>query len=84
MLLPKVELFTIKFNGYRVWEVKENNFPTDRPISVKQGRVRGNKNISKVGLRDFKNAPFYILCLFHMIDFRMFSLSFFNLLQNGP
>ena len=27
-------------------------------------------------LRDFKNAPFYILCLFHMIDLRMFSLSF--------
>ena len=35
-------------------------------------------------LRDFKNAPFYILCLFHMIDLRMFSLSFFFLLQNGP
>ena len=35
-------------------------------------------------LRDFKNAPFYILCLFHMIDLRMFSLSFFILLQNGP
>ena len=50
MLLPKVELFTIKFNGYRVWEVKKNNFPTDRPISVKQGQVRGNKYISKVGL----------------------------------
>ena len=26
-------------------------------------------------LMDFKNAPFYILCLFHMIDLRMFSLS---------
>ena len=24
--------------------------PTDRPITVKQGRVRGNKNIFKVGL----------------------------------
>ena len=35
-------------------------------------------------LRDFKNAPFYILCLFHMIDLRMFSLSFFIFLQNGP
>ena len=31
-------------------------------------------------LRDFNNAPFYILCLFHMIDLRMFSLSFFILL----
>ena len=28
-------------------------------------------------LRDFKNAPFYILCLFHIIDLMMFSLSFF-------
>ena len=35
-------------------------------------------------LRGFKNAPFYILCLFHMIDLRMFSLSFFILLQNRP
>ena len=35
-------------------------------------------------LRDFKNAPFYILCLFHMINLRMFSLSFFIFLQNGP
>ena len=36
-------------------------------------------------LRDFKNAPFYILCLFHMINFRyFFSLSFLILLQNGP
>ena len=35
-------------------------------------------------LRDFKNAPFYILCLFHMIYLRMFSLSYFILLQNGP
>ena len=39
-----------------------------------------HKNI----LRDFKNAPFYILCLFKMIDLRMCSLSFFILLQNGP
>ena len=33
-------------------------------------------------LRDFKNAPFYILCLFHMVNLRMFSLSFFIFLQN--
>ena len=25
--------------------------------------------------RDFKNASFYILCLFHMINLMMFSLS---------
>ena len=35
-------------------------------------------------LKDFKNAPFYILYLFHMIDLRKFSLSFFILLQNEP
>ena len=29
-------------------------------------------------LRDFKNAPFYILCLFHMINLMMFSLSFLS------
>ena len=35
-------------------------------------------------LRDFKNAPFYILCFFNMIDLRMFSLSFFILMHYGP
>ena len=35
-------------------------------------------------LRDFRNAPFYIHCLFHIINLRMFSLLFFILLQNGP
>ena len=35
-------------------------------------------------LRDFKNAPFYILCLFHMLNLRMFYLSYFIILQNGP
>ena len=47
-LLRQVLLYTIKFNGYPIWEVLKNN-PTDRPIPVKQGRVRGNKNIFKVG-----------------------------------
>ena len=31
--------------------------PTDRPIPVKQGQVRGNKNIFKVGLNDYGNCP---------------------------
>ena len=48
-LLRQVLLYTIKFNGYPIWEVKKKN-PTDRPIPVKQGQVRGNKNIFKVGL----------------------------------
>ena len=30
-------------------------------------------------LSDFRNAPFYIHCLFHIIDLRMFSLSFYPL-----
>ena len=42
------------------------------------------KLVSLTILRDFKNAPFYILCLFLMIDLRMFSLSFLILLQNEP
>ena len=29
----------------------KKKFPTDRPIPVKQGRVRRNKNIFKVGLK---------------------------------
>ena len=29
-------------------------------------------------LRDFINASFYIHCLFHMVDLRMFSLSFLS------
>ena len=31
-------------------KLKKNNFPTYRPIPEKQGWVRGNKNIFKVGL----------------------------------
>ena len=50
VLLPIVGLFTIKFYWYGILEVKKNNFPTDRPIPEKQGWVRGNKNIFKVGL----------------------------------
>ena len=50
VLLPILGLFTIRFNGYGILEVKKNNFPTDRPILEIQGRERGNKNIFKVGL----------------------------------
>ena len=35
-------------------------------------------------LKDFRNTPFYIHRLCHMIDLRMLSLSFFILLQHGP
>ena len=46
VLLPILGLY-----GYdEVLEVKKNNFPADRPIPEKQDRVRGNKNIFKVGL----------------------------------
>ena len=33
------------------FEKLKKKFPTDRPIPEKKGRVRGNKNIFKVGLR---------------------------------
>ena len=39
-------------------------------------------NSSPNYIEGFKNAPFFILCLFHMIDLRMFSLSFFYPLAN--
>lgn len=31
-------------------KLEENNFQTYRPLTAKQGQVRGNKIISKVGL----------------------------------
>ena len=40
----------MRFNGYGILEVKKKYFKTDQPIPEKQGRVRGNKNIFKVGL----------------------------------
>ena len=43
---------------------KKNKFPTDGPIPVKQGRVRGNKNIFKVGLN-----PNKIPCLIYTFVF---------------
>ena len=39
--------------GIRFEKLKKNFRPTDRPISVKQVQVRGNKNIFKVGLELF-------------------------------
>ena len=48
--LRQILLYTIKFNGYPIWEIIKINFPTDQPIPVKQGRERGNKNIFKVSL----------------------------------
>ena len=45
-------------------------------ILTKQNKkkIMKNKDFSCIQtiLRDFKNAPFYNLCLFHMIDLRMF------------
>ena len=38
-------------------KLKKNNFPADRPTPEKQGRVRGNKNIFKVGLNEFIYIP---------------------------
>ena len=52
VLLPTIGLhvFTIRFNGYRILEVKKKKNPTNRPIQEIQGRERENKNIFKVGL----------------------------------
>ena len=36
--------------GIEFEKLKKNNFPTDRLLPEKQGRVRGNKNIFKDGL----------------------------------
>ena len=41
---------TDKFISKGMYGLKKNNFPTDRLIPEKQGRERGNKNISNVGL----------------------------------
>ena len=43
-------MFTIKFYGYDEILKLKKKISTDRPTSEKQGRVRGNKNIFKVGL----------------------------------
>ena len=41
VLLPIIELFTIKLNRYnKILEIQKNKFPTDRPIAEKQGRGR--------------------------------------------
>ena len=47
--------------GIQFEKVKKKYFPTNRPIPVKQGRVRGNKNIFKAGL---KHAKLNMLALF--------------------
>ena len=38
--------------GIEFVKLRTNNFPTDRPLPEKQGRVRGNKNSLKDGLRE--------------------------------
>ena len=38
--------------GMEFENLKKNSFPTDLPTPEKQGRVRGNKNIFKVGLKE--------------------------------
>ena len=37
-----------------------------------------NESDSDTILTDFRNAPIYIFCLFHMADLRMFSLPFLS------
>ena len=49
--------------GIQFEKLKKNNFPTDRSILVKQGRVRGNKNIFKVGLIPLIPGPCFGVCI---------------------
>ena len=46
--------------GIEFEKLKKKKFPTDRPIPEKQGRVRGNKNIFKVGLIDIFTRRGYL------------------------
>ena len=39
---------------YEILKKKKKFRPTDRPISEKQGRERGKKNIFKVGLKQLQ------------------------------
>ena len=65
------------------WQDFIKNLSNLTDLSRVQYRIY-QEGIDKYILRDIKNTRFYILCLFHMIDLRMFSLLFLILLQNGP
>ena len=43
------------------------------PIPVKQGRVRGNKNIFKVGLTETFLLPTQDICLIKNTDYNIFT-----------
>ena len=47
---------TDKFIGKGMYEIKKKKFPNDRLIPEKQGRERGNKYISNVGLTVSKTS----------------------------
>ena len=55
-MASKDRFYCIKLSlmGIQFEKLKKKN-PTDRPILVKQGRVRGNTNIFKVGLKQFSH-----------------------------
>ena len=75
-LLPIVGLFTINLMAIEFEKLKKN--PIDRPILVKQGQVMGNKNIFKVGLRE------YILQSFDELEcWKVNELSIFISCQNA-
>ena len=50
-------------------------------LCLYQGTQRSLAKNAQTILRDFRNAPFYIHCLFHTVDLRMFSISFYPLSQ---
>ena len=73
-------------------KLKKKKFPTDRPIPEKQGRVRENKNIFKVGpiqsdkphcfslasLSIFKASRFLIVSVLGQAGFNPTLLKFFK------
>ena len=59
-------------NFQNLRKIKKKKFPTDQPIPEKQGRVRGNKNIFKVGLgseKEFCACSIYTaICIFVILS----------------
>ena len=73
VLLPTIGLFTIRFNGYEILEVKKNNFPTDRPTHTGGTRSgKGKQKYFKVGLSSF---------LSHQVNVKNGGASFLEVLE---
>ena len=91
----KCELWSLKYEvwsmkceiwslNYKVWSVNYEVWTVKCEVWSLNYEVWSMKCEVWTILRDFRNAPVYIHCFFHMNDFRMFSLCVFILLLNGP